>query len=195
MSDRFVPNAATVLVLGKSPQDHLPAAWVDLVRYGGPDRDAAILSRRAATGTVPDQLEAGWTWLALQMETIPAEPSGIRAAFVPLYPEEALKELLRNLVQHRLYEGTHAPGRVEWFEDRIEFSNPGGPFGRASEGEFGEHSDYRNPLLTARLVAAGYVQQLGRGVRRARLQLECNGNPALEVDTDGFTRVTVRRRP
>jgi ATP-dependent DNA helicase RecG len=90
VSDRFVPNAATVLVLGKSPQDHLPAAWVDLVRYGGPDRDAAILSRRAATGTVPDQLEAGWTWLALQMETIPAEPSGIRAAFVPLYPEEAL---------------------------------------------------------------------------------------------------------
>jgi len=72
--------------------------------------------------------------------------------------------------------------------------NPGGPYGHAAEGEFGTHSDYRNPLLTARLAAAGYVQQLGRGVRRARLQLEKNGNPPLVVETDGFTRVVVRRR-
>ena len=71
---------------------------------------------------------------------------------------------------------------------------PGGPFGRAAEGDFGTNSDYRNPLLTSRLVAEGYVQQLGRGVRRARTQLEKNGNPPLEVETDGFTRVIVRRR-
>jgi ATP-dependent DNA helicase RecG len=194
-TDQFVPNAASVLVLGKSPQDTVPAAWLDLVRYGGPDHDASILNRRPATGTVIDQLEVGWAWLAAQIETRPEQEAGIRMGFVPDYPEEALKELLRNLVQHRLYEGTNAPGRVEWFEDRVEFSNPGGPFMRAAEGEFGTHSEYRNPLLTRRLVAAGYVQQLGRGVRRARLQLERNGNPPLEVVTDGFTRLVVRRRP
>ena len=107
---------------------------------------------------------------------------------------KALKELLRNMVQHRQYEGTNAPGRIEWFTDRIEFSNPGGPFGRAAEGDFGTNSDYRNPLLTSRLVAEGYVQQLGRGVRRARSQLEQNGNPPMDVETDGFTRVIVWRR-
>jgi hypothetical protein len=31
-------------------------------------------------------------------------------------------------------------------------------------------------------------------VRRARRQLEDNGNPPMEVQTDGFTRVVVRRR-
>ena len=103
--------------------------------------------------------------------------------------------LLRNLVQHRQYEGTHAPGRVEWFDDRIEFSNPGGPFGRASEGTFGEHSDYRNPSITKGLVELGYVQQLGRGISRARFELERNGCPPLEVETDGFIRVLVRARP
>jgi predicted HTH transcriptional regulator len=43
-------------------------------------------------------------------------------------------------------------------------------------------------------VELGYVQQLGRGIRRVRLQLERLGCPPLEVTTDGFTRVTVRGR-
>lgn len=191
---QFVPNAATILLSGHSPQDHVPGALVDLVRYRGRDHDSDVVSRRTATGTVVDQLEVGWAWLAAQVDSVPAPASGIRESFVPTYPEAVLKELLRNLVQHRLYDGSHAPARVEWFEDRIEFSNPGGPFGRASEGEFGSHSDYRNPLLTARLVTAGHVQQLGRGVRLARSQLQQNGNPPLVVETDGFTRVIVRRR-
>jgi ATP-dependent DNA helicase RecG len=109
-------------------------------------------------------------------------------------PWRRCKELARNLVQHRLYEGTHAPGRIEWFSTHIELSNPGCPFGRASEGEFGEHSDYRNPVVTAGLVDMGYVQQLGRGVRRVRLLLERNGNPPLEIEKDGFTRLILRAR-
>jgi len=191
----FAPNATAILLHGKSPQDLLPAARIDLARYRGTDVDAPVLSRRICTGTLPDQLEMAWAWVAAQIESVPAAAEGIREAFAPTYPEEALKELVRNLAQHRLYEGTNAPGRVEWFDDRIEFRNPGGPFGSASEGEFGTHSDYRNPLLTARLVELGYVQQLGRGIRRVRLLLEKNGNPPLAVATDGFTRVELRRRP
>jgi len=168
---------------------------IDLVRYQGIDHDAAIANRRLVSGTLSDQLDVGWAWLSAQNVSRPQDAGGIRLGFVPEYPDEALKELLRNMVQHRLYEGTNAPGRVEWFDGRIEFSNPGGPYMRAAEGDFGAHSDYRNPLITSRLVAAGYVQQLGRGVRRARLQLERNGNPPLEIETDGFTRLIVRRRP
>lgn len=191
----FVPTAAAVLMYGRSPQDLLAGAWIDAVRYAGSDVDAPVTSRRRCTGTVTDQLEVAWAWISAQVETVPSGPEGIREGFVPTYPVEALKELTRNLVQHRLYEGTHAPGRIEWFEDRIELSNPGGPYGRASEGEFGANTDYRNPLVTAKLVEAGYVQQLGRGVRRVRLLLERNGNPPLGVETDGFTRLFVRRRP
>ncbi len=191
----WTPNAAAVLLFGKSPQDHMPGARIDLVRYAGGDVDAPVASRKLATGTLADQLEIAWAWVSLHVATVPAEPEGIREAFVPTYPVEALKELVRNVVQHRLYEGTNAPSRIEWFDDRIELSNPGGPFGRASEGEFGTHSDYRNPLVTAGLVASGHVQQLGRGIRRARQQLHANGNPPMAVQTDGFTRVIVHRRP
>ena len=185
------PTAAAILLYGKSPQDWLPGAVIEFVRFAGADVDCPVAARRTITGTLPNQLEILWTQLESHVDDVPLGNVGIREGFAPRYPLEALKELARNLVQHRLYEGTNAPGRVEWYADRIEFSNPGGPFGRASEGIFGEHSDYRNPSITRGLVELGYVQQLGRGIRRVRLQLERNGCRPLEVATDGFTRVTV----
>ncbi len=190
------PNPAALLLHGLSPQSWLPGAKVEFVRYAGRDIDSDVVIRKAVTGTLADQLEGVWTQISAHLASVPDHRAngGMIERYVPQYPLEALKELARNLVQHRLYEGTHAPGRVEWFSTHIEFSNPGGPFGRASEGELGEHSDYRNPVVTAGLVEMGYVQQLGRGIRRARLQLARNGNPPLEVEKDGFTRLTVRAR-
>lgn len=194
LKENWHPNATGMLLFGISPQDFLPCATIDLVRYAGVERDAYVIARRVATGTIPDQLDVAWAWLSAQNDSVPNVSEGLRESFGPRYPTEALKELVRNLAQHRLYEGTNAPGRIEWFGDRIEFTNPGGPFGRASEGEFGAHSDYRNPLITKHLVELGYVQQLGRGVRRVRILLQQNGNPPLESQTDGFTRVVIRSR-
>ncbi|MFO0981079.1 MAG: putative DNA binding domain-containing protein [Planctomycetota bacterium] len=189
------PNAAAILLVGRSPQTFFPGARVEVVRYAGSGVDADVLWRRSATGTLTDQLDIVWAQLNANIASISAGERGAASTYVLEYPLDALKEFARNLVQHRLYEGTNGPGRLEWFDDRIEFSNPGGPFGHASEGELGAHADYRNPMITAGLVERGYVEQLGRGVRRARLLLERNGNPPLEVTTDGYTSVTVRRRP
>jgi len=192
------PNPAALLLYGASPQSWLPGAKIEFVRYKGADPDTPVATRKTVTGTLPDQLDSVWALLSAHLESapVPSGPTdGIRATYLPQYPLDAQKELARNLVQHRLYEGTHAPGRIEWYADRIEFSNPGGPFGRASEGELGEHTDYRNPVVTAGLVELGYVEQLGRGIRRVRLQLERNGNPPLVAETDGFTRVILRCRP
>jgi ATP-dependent DNA helicase RecG len=193
----WYPNPAALLLYGLSPQSWLPGAKIELVRYAGSDIDSQVIARKTLTGTLADQLEGLWTQMNAHLASVPDHRGngGIVERYLPQYPLEALKELARNLVQHRLYESTHAPGRVEWYSDRVEFSNPGGPFGRASEGELGEHSDYRNPIITAGLVEMGYVQQLGRGIRRVRLLLERNGNPPLEVEKDGFTRLILRMRP
>lgn len=189
----WTPNPAALLVFGKSPQSHLPGAIVELVRYAGDDIDAPVSWRRTAAGTLPQQLEVLWAQVSAHVTAVPGRSEGIRSPFVDEYPVEALKELARNLVQHRQYEGTNAPGRIEWYDDRIEFFNPGGPFGRASEGEFGSHSDYRNPIITDWLKQLGYIEQLGRGIRLVGKYLTRNGNPPIEVEVNGFTRVTVRR--
>lgn len=192
---RFVPTATALLVFGKDPQARLPGAYVDLVRYAGTDVDATVAHRLLARGTVPNQLDALWQRLHHEILTVPRDKRGIVEGFVEEYPFAALEELVRNLVQHRAYDATNAPSRVEWFDDRVELTNPGGPFGQASEGELGAHSDYRNPTLTRHLSELGYVQKLGRGLRRVRAQLERHGCPPLEVETDGYTRIVVRRRP
>ncbi len=190
----WTPNPAALLVFGQSPQTYFPGATVEFVRYAGDDIDALASSRRTATGTIPQQLDVLWAQLSAHIASVPGPDEGVRSPFVVEYPLDALKELARNLVQHRQYEGTHAPGRIEWYDDRIAFFNPGGPFGRASEGEFGSHSDYRNPIITDWLKQLGYIEQLGRGIRLVNKYLARNGNPPIEVEVNGFTRVTLRRR-
>jgi predicted HTH transcriptional regulator len=48
-------------------------------------------------------------------------------------------------------------------------------------------------MITEWLKELGYVEQLGRGIRLVRKYLEKNNNPPLAAETDGFTRITVRR--
>lgn len=188
------PCAAALLVYGRSPQTFFPGAVVEFARYGGPDVSAPLTMRRTITGNLPTQLDAIWSVLAANLAEIPAGAEGMRERFVFDYPLDAVRELGRNMVQHRQFDATHAPSRIEWYEDRIEFSNPGAPFGQAAQGEFGTHSDYRNPTVTKFLVRLGYVERLGRGIRLVRRLLSQNGNPRFEVETDGFTRVVVWRR-
>lgn len=190
----WTPNAAAILVYGVTPLTWVPGAQVEFVRYGGTEVEAPVSTRRTIGGPLPGQLDVLWAQVEAHVAHVPAPSGGIVSAYAPQYPLEALKELVRNMVQHRQYEGTNAPGRVEWYEDRVEFSNPGGPFNRASEGEFGTHSDYRNPTTTRLLAELGYVERLGRGIRRVRKLLADNSNPGLEVVVDGFTRLIVRRR-
>jgi ATP-dependent DNA helicase RecG len=188
------PTAAGLLVYGVDPQSLLPGSIVEFTRYAGTSIEVAITSRKTITGRLPDQLDGIWIQLQANLASVATQTAGVRTPYAPEYPLDALKELARNLVQHRMYEGTNAPSRVSWFDDRIEMTNPGGPFGQASEGEFGAHSDYRNPTITRLLVDLGYVERLGRGVQRVRALLAANGNPPLEVETDGYTTVVVRRR-
>lgn len=194
---RWFPTVMGLLVYGINPQTAFPGATIELVRYSGTGLDAPVLLRKTITGCITHQLDALWAQLDALNVDVPAteRTTGIRESFAPTYPPEALKELARNLVQHRAYDATRAPARVSWFDDRVVFNNPGGPYGQAAQGEFGSQSDYRNPTITSHLVKLGYVQKLGRGVGVVRLQLERNGNPPLQVETDGFTTITVRRRP
>lgn len=189
------PTVTGLLLHGLDTQAWFPGAVVDFVRYDGTDYEATPVLRKRMTGTLGRQLDAAWSQLEALNATVPAPPDGIKQGFVEMFPPEVLKELTRNLVQHRRYDQTNAPGRISWFDDRIEFNNPGGPFGAASEGVFGEHSDYRNPTVTQGLVELGYVQRLGRGVRVSRRILERAGHPDLLVETDGYTIVTVFGRP
>lgn len=116
----------------------------------------------------------------------------------PDYPLQALRQLVINAVLHRNYEGTNAPVRLYWFNDRVEILSPGGPYGQVNRSNFGTPglTDHRNPHLAEAMKNLGYVQKFGAGIPIARAELKRNGNPELEFQVeDTYVLATVRRAP
>ena len=98
---------------------------------------------------------------------------------------------------HRSYESTNAPVRVNWFNDRIEVQNPGGPFGNVTAANFGQPgvTDYRNPHLAEAMRNLGYVQIFGVGIQIAREQMRRNGNPEIRFMIEpNYVMVELRRK-
>lgn len=189
-------TALGILLGGFDPTSVIPGAYLQFVRYAGSDADADIqddeeIRDNLITGTrrLTPLLQA---YNARRIEAV--DPLTERAQ--DDYPMPALREAVVNALVHRTYEISNAPVRVLWFEDRIEISNPGGPYGAVSPDNFDRVNDYRNPSLAAAMKTLGYVNRFGRGIERMRLQLRRNGNPDPEFEvTREWWRVTLRRAP
>jgi len=192
------PTVTGLLTLGFSPQDFLRGAYVQFVRYAGLEQGGLVLDQEAVTGTLEDVIRRTEDRLKAQV-AVPLRIADVdRAQPLPDYPMDALQQLFRNAVLHRNYEGTNAPIRVYVFDDRLEISNPGGPFGNVTKENFGQPhiTDYRNPTVAEALKHLGFVQTFGFGIQRARASLAANGNPAPEFTVEqSHVLVTIRKRP
>jgi len=188
------PTAAGLLVAGKDPLAWMPGAYVQFVRYPGTQIGEEITDSQDVTGALSLQLRLLDNIIDLNIAHR-ANLSGTRQANSPTYPRVALQELVRNAVIHRNYEGTAAPVRLTWFDDRLEITSPGGPYGSVTIEQFGQPgpTDYRNPALADAARALGFVQKFGSGIVRARAALEKNGNPFPEFRAEPtYVNVTVR---
>ena len=98
-------------------------------------------------------------------------------------PPRALREIIANAIIHRNYE-SNSPIRFFWFKDRVEISNPGGPYGEVKLENFANERDtgYRNPVLTAVVKNLGFIDQFGSGIGKAKRHMAANGNPPIEFD-------------
>ena len=191
------PTAAGILVLGRDPRNWLPGAYIQFVRYAGTTVTDTIHDQKEIDGPLSEMLRR----LDDVLEANIARRTDLARGSTltqPDYPILALQELARNAVIHRAYDGTNAPVRLTWFDDRVEITNPGGPFGAVSIANFGrpQFTDYRNPVLASAAKDLGFVQRFGSGIPRSRSALERNGNPppVFQVETD-FVHVTIRARP
>jgi ATP-dependent DNA helicase RecG len=192
-----VAEAIRVRLCGRDPQQWIPGAYVQFVRYPGPEIGDEIADSREISGPFSAQMRLLDDIIDVNIAHR-ANLSGSRQANTPTYPKVALQELVRNAVIHRNYEGTTAPVRLTWFEDRVEISNPGGPYGSVTIEKFGEPgpTDYRNPALADTARALGFVQKFGSGIVRARAALLRNGNPPPSFQAEpSYVNVTVWAAP
>ena len=204
-SVRFVTSAGAVcptvlglLVIGKSPADFLPGAYVQFLRVDGVELTDGILDQKEVHGPVPDLMRRLDDILDANIVTPTEVTSSSKDIRSPSYPKVAFQQLIRNAVMHRDYETSHAPVRISWFRDRVEIQNPGGPFGQVTGGNFGQPgiTDYRNPYLAEAMKVLGFVQRFGVGIQMAKKALADNGNPEPVFDVrENHVLVVVRSRP
>ncbi len=196
-ADQPVPTIAGILVLGNRSRDFVPGAYVQFLRVAGITLSDPIQDAAQIDGTISETIRRLEEKLDAHNQTAVDITSTPREVRIPMYPQPALQQLVRNGVLHRTYEGTNAPVRVTWFEDRIEIASPGGPFGAVTVENFGQPGwvDYRNPVLAEAMRVLGFVNRFGVGISTARESLARNGNPPLELSAEpNWVLATVRKR-
>lgn len=197
-ADDPLPTVLGLLVLGISTRTWIPGSYVQFLRIRGSTLTDPVTDEAEVDGTISTIMRRLDEKLAAHNTTSVEFASQDREVRTSPYPLAALQQLVRNAVMHRNYEGTNAPVRVYWFDDRIEISNPGGPFGSVTAENFGKpgFADYRNPQLAAAFKVLGYAQRFGAGIALARQSLEKNGNPPPEFQTEpNFITAIVRKSP
>lgn len=194
--DNSIPTILGLLTLGKSPQDFLPGAYIQFLRIDGTQLADPVTDEEKAGGTIIQALRRieeklnAHNRVSIDITTAPTEIKKYD------YPLAAIYQLVYNAVLHRIYENTNSPVRIYWFNDRIEITSPGGPFGNVTKENFGKPgiTDYRNPNLAVVLKNYGYVQSFGRGIPTARRELQKNGNPQLEFEVNQNAVLCIVRR-
>lgn len=188
-----IPTVAGLLTTGKSPLTWIPGAYIQFLRIDGIELTDPIIDSRTVSGTLPDQIRQLDQLLAVNIR-LGSKVGGVVRKETPDYPIEALRQLSRNAIVHRSYEGTHSPVRITWYSDRIEILSPGGPYGQVNAGNFGTGiTDYRNPTIAGLMVQLKFMERFGIGIAIAQKKLAENGNPPVRFEVnDQFVLAVVR---
>lgn len=194
--DEAIPTVLGLLCLGTTPRTWISGSYVQFLRIRGTKLTDPVVDEMEISGTITDILRRLDEKLAAHLSVSVDFTSQNKEIRSGPYPLTALQQLARNAVMHRTYENTSAPVRVYWYDDRIEMSNPGGPYGSITKQNFGQpgRADYRNPQLAAAFKILGYAQRFGAGIALAREALAGNGNPPpLFQIEENFVSVTIAK--
>jgi ATP-dependent DNA helicase RecG len=194
--DDTTPTILGLLTLGNSPQDYIPGAYVQFLRIDGTELFDPVIDEEEIKGALSDIIRRTEEKLKAHNHTAVDISQGPQTTAQD-YPHGAFQQLLYNAVMHRVYEGTNAPVRVYWFNDRVEINSPGGPFGNVTSENFGKPgiTDYRNPNIADIFKTLGYIQKYGMGIQTAQNVMKLNGNPPIEFRINqGFVVCILRKK-
>lgn len=161
------------------------------MRFKGKDRAGDIINEQVFNGNLCKELARIDTFIETSIaQKRPIPVSVLREETVSKYSYWATRELLMNAIMHRDYQ-TNAPVLFYEYDDRIEVQNPGGLYGKVSEENFPNVSDYRNPFIAKAMKILGYVNRFSRGIYRVQKELVENGNGEAIFDFDLITAFRV----
>lgn len=176
------PTLSGILILGTMPRDFIPGAYIQFLRINGTELADDVIDEEKIDGNISTMLNQLGQKIKSHNRISVDIVSNAKEIRTATYPNTAIYQMVYNAVMHRTYEGTNAPVKLYWFNDRIEIYSPGGPYGNVTCENFGRPgiTDYRNPNLSEAMKVLGYVQRFGRGIAIAQREMEKNGNPMPE---------------
>lgn len=190
LRSRLRPTYAGLLLFGREPQRWLPSARILAARFSGTAITDQFI-KQEIDGTLPDQLRRAEAFLRDHVPSL-VSIDGLENSTTPLYPFEALREVLVNAAAHRDYNLQGDMIHINIFTDRIEVHSPGELPGPMTLENLLEARFSRNPILLQVMADLGFVERLGYGLNRVVESLRSQRmRPPRFEETGGAFRVTL----
>lgn len=169
--ERFIPTLAGLLVFGLYPQQYFPALGVTFLVL--PHKEMGILGSRGerfldnkkVEGCIPEIIDEVETLILRNMKqrTI---IQGLSRLDIWEYPEDAIREAVRNAVIHRDYSELMQSNyiQVRMFPDRLEIESPGTLYGDVTINNLVTSTKARNSVIITMLEDLKVVENRGSGI-------------------------------
>jgi len=168
---RTVPTNGALLLFGRTRREWFPDAVIRCARFAGTDR-TRFLDQAEIVEHLPRAVDN--VLVFIERHTLQrAEIGRLHRKTNPEYPTAVIREAATNSVVHADYSSSGTSTQVAVFDDRIEFTNPGGlPFGLTLPAAMAGVSKLRNRVIGRTFRELGLIEQWGSGI--GRMLAECS---------------------
>ena len=196
------PTLSGLLAFGKTPQAHLPSAYVEAAVYRGRRLTSDdLVHSDSIKGRVDAQIDDSTAFVERFMLKPARKPSG-REDY-PQYEIGAVHEAIVNAVAHRDYSISGSKIRLFLFADRLELYSPGGLPNTLTLDTMAYRVFTRNQLLVSflsrmksRRTGHAFLESRGEGVRKILEASEAHSGRHPEYELFGEElRLTIWAKP
>jgi ATP-dependent DNA helicase RecG len=193
----LIPTLAGILAFAGDPERWLPGtSGIDLAQFSGPDPRSTTLSffeqvRAPIFTAIERTVELLWARSEHDYRV-----DGVQRLEEHAYPRVVLRELTVNALCHRDWALAGSRIRIQMFPQAIEWISPGSLPEGITIANLLDMQNSRNPILSAVLFQAGYIEGFGLGMNTvyATLRETHSEPPDLDNSAHAFT-VRVKAKP
>jgi ATP-dependent DNA helicase RecG len=178
---RVFYNNLAPLFFAKNLNDFYYHTVVTCALYRGEEK-AVVLDRKDYNSDLVSNVDLAMNFIKQYLPVRYEFTGNLRRNEIPQLPYKALREALINAVVHRDYFEKGANVMVEIYGDRIEITNPGGLVKGLTPENFGKVSMLRNPGIANLFQRIDYIEKMGTGIERIRLELKKAKVPQVQYE-------------
>ena len=171
-------TVAGILMCSSTPEQWLPGAFIQAVRYRGVRQDSNYqLDAQAITGPVDEQIAAAMAFVRRNMRVAARKVPG--RVDLPQFSLRAVFEAVVNAAAHRDYAVHGSAIRLFLFDDRLELYSPGPLPNSVTVDALALRQATRNELLTTLLAKCRAVDPSGEIARQFLMEKRGDGVPTI----------------